>query len=240
MSETVTTHRQQRDEQRRTTTRNKLLDAAAVVFSKQGYHHTLISDIVAQAKVGQGTFYRNFQSKREVFEALFDSFFETLFLSFTTMSTRLPTTAQEYHDASFDALNHIARICVQHRELVLLLLRDGPTVDRAFAEKFERMYDQFATLASFYLEHAIEQGFARPCNPAVVAQALVGVGMRLVSLWLRDKVSSANIEDLIRESVDFAFRGFGPSGPQPHSPAGAGATAAPPQRKRRGHDKVTG
>ena len=67
--------RKQRNENRKNQTRNELLMAASAVFVRQGYHGTVVSDIVSEAGVGQGTFYRHFQSKREVFEALFGRLF---------------------------------------------------------------------------------------------------------------------------------------------------------------------
>jgi len=43
-----------------------ILKAAAKVFSEKGYHQTRISDITARAKMGHGTVYRFFKSKREL------------------------------------------------------------------------------------------------------------------------------------------------------------------------------
>ena len=62
------------DDERKQRSRNALLDAATRRFVQAGYHNTLISDIVAEAGFGQGTFYRHFSSKREIFEVLFDHF----------------------------------------------------------------------------------------------------------------------------------------------------------------------
>ncbi len=52
LSELRKTRNQQRTERRR----QALLDAAGKVFTRQGFHRTLVSDIVAEAHVGQGTF----------------------------------------------------------------------------------------------------------------------------------------------------------------------------------------
>ncbi|MCB1155379.1 helix-turn-helix transcriptional regulator, partial [bacterium] len=70
----VSETRRKKDEERKARTRRLLLDAAARVFAQNGYHAPRIADIVAEANVGQGTFYRNFTDKRDIFETLFDEF----------------------------------------------------------------------------------------------------------------------------------------------------------------------
>lgn len=47
-----------------------LLDAAARVFERRGFLDTRVADIVAEAKVAQGTFYTYFDSKEAVFRAV--------------------------------------------------------------------------------------------------------------------------------------------------------------------------
>jgi len=66
MAWTTTNRRQEVDQARKDRTRAQLLEAAEQIFVRQGYHSTLVSDIVQQAGVGQGTFYRHFKSKRAV------------------------------------------------------------------------------------------------------------------------------------------------------------------------------
>ena len=202
------------NEERKRQTRRKLLDSAAAVFQRKGYHKTLISDVVAQAGVGQGTFYRYFTDKREVFEALMDEFIENLLDEFTDMSANLPTNVGEYRGASVHALDKVAETVDRNRELALLFVREAPTIDERFTEKISAFYDEFAKLAEYYLHHAIKQGFARPCRPEIVSQALVGIGLRVVDIWFNQRVRGVTLRDLIEELVEFAFKGFGPQAPK--------------------------
>ncbi|MFV0532875.1 MAG: TetR/AcrR family transcriptional regulator [Cumulibacter sp.] len=50
--------------------RAALMVAARRVFEERGYFDTRVADIVAEAKVAQGTFYSYFDSKEAIFEAL--------------------------------------------------------------------------------------------------------------------------------------------------------------------------
>jgi AcrR family transcriptional regulator len=189
-------------------TRSKLLDAAAAVFAREGFHRALVSDIVSRAGVGQGTFYRNFASKREVFEALFDRLVARLLSEFGPMSDRPPMSLVEYREASRSVIRRMAGTVEGNRELVLLLMRQAPSVDTDFEHKVQDTYDRFAQMAQYYLDHAMEQGFARACHSQLVAQALVGIALRTVDLWLGDRLPVESVEDAIENLVDFAFTGL--------------------------------
>lgn len=206
----VTKLRKKMDAERRERTRRALLDAARTVLARQGFHQTLVSDIAAEAGTGQGTFYRNFENKRQLLEVLFEEFVESLLAQFSDMTTHLPTDVQEYIDASRKAVIRATRIVLADRDLMLLFLREGPSIDRAFEERIKQMCDGFALLARSYLDHAIASGFARPCDTVVVSQSIVGMGIWQIDRWLSGRAGDVDIEQVIDELVAFAFWGFAP------------------------------
>jgi AcrR family transcriptional regulator len=205
--------RREKNAERKLRTRQRLLDAAASVFALDGYHRPRISDIVATAQVGQGTFYRHFDSKRAVFEALFDRLFGQLLAEFTPLSDNLPQDHEGYRSASRAVVARLSGVVEANRGLVGLFLRDGRSVDDDFEQKLSATFDRFADLARFYLDHAIQQGFARRCRSDLVAQALVGMALRMVDRWLSsgfdNGIDEDEIDEVITELVDLAFLGFG-------------------------------
>ena len=206
----VSSLRRRRDEQRKERTRRVLLDAARSVFAAKGYHATLISDIAAEAGTGQGTFYRHFDNKRQLFEGMFDEFVATLMEEFSDMSAHPPTGVEEYMAASRDAMVRAARIVMADRELMLLFLREGPSIDREFEERLKSMLEGFGALAKHYLELAIAGGFARPCDTELVSQSIVGSGIWQIERLLSGRAGDVDLEQAIDELVRFAFWGFGP------------------------------
>jgi AcrR family transcriptional regulator len=58
--------------------RQKLIDAAHVVMSKSGLDGCTISEIVAAAGVGSGSFYNNFESKEHLARVVFESMIDEL------------------------------------------------------------------------------------------------------------------------------------------------------------------
>lgn len=200
--------RKERDHARTERRRQAVLDAAARVFVRQGYHRTLISDIAAEAGVGQGTFYRHFPDKRAVYEAVFDRFVESLFSEFAAMSARLPRDAREYRDDSVAALRRVAYALERNRDLAKMLMRETPTVDGTLEDKFAALHGGFVDLAKTFLDHAVQSGFARPCDTDVVARAIVGMGTSVAHQWWSGHAPDVTLDHLIAELVDFAFQGI--------------------------------
>lgn len=203
----TTNFRQRIDEERKTRTRARLLDAARRVFTAAGYHSPKVSDIVDAAGVGQGTFYRHFSDKRELFDALVDALLVDLGAGFSEAFATLPETVEEYRDASLRSVRAAAGVLMEHRAEALLFLKEGPTIDAVLEARVAEVMDGFAFLAQGFLDHAIQAGFARPCDSAVVSQCLVGIALRHLERGLPE---GDDLDHTVREIVDFAFLGFGP------------------------------
>jgi AcrR family transcriptional regulator len=204
----TTTYRQRVDEERKNRTRARLVDAARRVFVAQGYHAPKISDIVAEAETGQGTFYRHFADKRELFDALVDEVLTDLAAGFEAAFATLPENVDEYIDASMRSVRAAAVVLMEHRDEALLFLKAGPTIDADFEARVEDVLGGFAALAQGFLDHAIRAGFARPCDSAVISQCLVGMALRHLERGLPE---GDDLDHTVREIVDFAFMGFGPA-----------------------------
>lgn len=202
--------RRQRDAERRERTRRKLLDAAGRVFARKGYHATLISDIVGEIGAGQGTFYRHFSGKRELVDALFESFVESLLAAFQPMSLDLPDSVEHYRQASLGAVLRVVQVVQSQRDLAVVFLHQGRSIDAAFEHRLSDVFDRFVAVAQFHLQRAIDGGFARPCDAEAVAQAVVGMALRHLDLWLAGRIPDDDTERIAGELVDFAFWGFGP------------------------------
>jgi len=203
--------RKELDQTRKDRTKRLLLRAATRVFTKNGYHNTLVSDIVAEAGVGQGTFYRHFKDKRNIFDTLAEGFLSELFEEFSDMSANPPTNVAEYRAASLSAISRAARIVERNQDLCLVFMREAPTVDDEASKTISGVYERLAQLAGSYLRHAIEKGFARPCNVEMVSRAIVGMGIRTVEVWLNNQYGGMSTGEIVKELVDFAFLGLGPN-----------------------------
>ena len=59
--------------------RAQILEAARRCFGEAGYHKTKMDDIVSRAGLSKGALYWHFESKDEIFLALFDLFEQAIF-----------------------------------------------------------------------------------------------------------------------------------------------------------------
>ncbi|EKD52384.1 MAG: TetR family transcriptional regulator [uncultured bacterium] len=183
------------------------MGAAVSTFSKKGYHNTLISDIVTEARVGQGTFYRHFTDKREIFLNLKAEFVSNLISQFSEMSTHLPQNFAQYRQASIGAVTRLAHQLNANKKFVLCLIKEAPTIDKELEGDVTGIFERFAELAKMYLDHAIRQGFARPCHSGIVSHAIVGMGVQILMQWLEGRFNDVSVDRLVEELVDFGFLG---------------------------------
>src|SRR3984885_4778949 len=77
-----------RQTERTRTTRRKLLDAAMRIFAQQGFEAARLEDIAAGAGYTRGAFYANFDSKEDIFFALFEEWVRERIESLTTALRR--------------------------------------------------------------------------------------------------------------------------------------------------------
>ncbi|MBW1757762.1 MAG: TetR/AcrR family transcriptional regulator [Deltaproteobacteria bacterium] len=200
--------RQRRDQARKQLTREALLDASERVFALRGYHRTQVSDIVSEAKVGQGTFYRHFQSKRVLFDALFDRLTSGLLGGFEAPVGPLPETLGEYREMSLRGAIQATRVIEEHAAALRIILRDGPSIDDAFAARLEAVYGQMSQIGRIYLDHAVKKGLVPAQDTELVGHVVVGYAIRVLTLWLDGRLPERSSEDVVRKLVDFSVLGF--------------------------------
>lgn len=179
-------------------TRQKLLDAAESIFGRLGFHEASVTQIVAAAGVGQGTFYLYFGQKRDIFIALVDHLAHSLRRSLHRATAGL-ATREEVEQEGFKAFFAF----VAHHPMLYRIVRQAEFVD----EDAYRAY--YRTLARGYrrgLEAAMASGEFRSLDAEALSYALMAIadftGMRYV-LWQDPGTVPAEVtEDLMRFILD--------------------------------------
>lgn len=100
----------------RVDSRTRLLDAAAAVFADHGYRAATVDQIVAAAELSKGTFYWNFSSKEELFEALLDERLDRPVRGLMELTRRAPADQPTASDVSAG----LESLLADERELLLL------------------------------------------------------------------------------------------------------------------------
>src|ERR1700761_2953668 len=85
-------------ERRKEETRREILDAALGCFSEVGYHETAISDIAGRVGIAQGTFYRYFQSKRDIVDEVLTDLMTRIATAMAAIPPETPSTLDDYRN----------------------------------------------------------------------------------------------------------------------------------------------
>lgn len=148
--------------------RAQILDAALRCFAERGYHAASMDDLVRASGLSKGSLYWHFESKEEVFLALFDRFLEDSFADW---------------DALDDGTRPLFDVITAGGELVIRGLASDPGLLRAwveflahpaararFAEAYRRSREQLAGL----LERGMASGELKRRPAADVSTLLIG------------------------------------------------------------------
>lgn len=152
-------------------TREKLLAAAAVAFGQHGYNAVRITDIVAEAGISHGLFYRHFADKDAILLALLDQLNEEL----------RRTTARTVGEADSLSLERLQTRNIQffrdyrRDRLLLRVAREAAAQQEHgdFRRVWLQMRDRFVARTERWLERLVASGAVPPLNDIpMVAEGL--------------------------------------------------------------------
>ena len=168
--------------------RQAILDTAARLFAERGYAQTPISLLAAEAGVAEGTIFRHFRSKDEIFLELLRNLREKITEDvYQYLEVQSPETGLEKILASIKACYVFVR---KNQSNFALILRDAPG---CYGERDKQAFEHSRVIYQLlydYFREGIEQGQAEggiraelhPGDTAcILAAGLVGI-LRVVHL----------------------------------------------------------
>jgi AcrR family transcriptional regulator len=184
--------------------RRQILTAAKTVFAEAGYHGASINAIIERAQIARGTFYLYFESKSAVFDSILDqalSDLRTRIRRIAVDDPAAPAPQVQLRDQVVATLEYI----VSDRPLALLLLSAGHTPDAEAAERLDQFFAEVRDLLRRALETGMEIGMLRPCQPPLVAAALLGMIRGVIEFVVRG--DAIKVDDVVSEMLLVALRG---------------------------------
>ena len=185
-------------------TRRALLLAAEDVFADLGYHEASIVKITEAAGVAQGTFYRYFESKQQVFDELVADLNRRVRAAMAEGSAK-GTTRAESERLGFAAF---FRFTADHPALYRIIRQAEFVSPAALHLHYERIADGYVT----GLRGAMAAGEITEADPAVLAWALMGVGELIGMRWILWGDTDAVPDDVFEQMMAFISRGLGARG----------------------------
>ncbi len=185
-------------EERRTRTRRAILDAARTRFASDGWDATSISEILDDAGVSRGALYHHFDSKEDVFAAVFTE----VSADAVAHANAAVAPDQTPLGAFLDGCNAWLSI-VRRPEFAQVLLIDGPTA---------LGWDRCRTLEQATSLHVTEAGIraatrAGEISPPSLRAAALLVNALLAEAALASLADAADDRDLMA-TIDSMIRGL--------------------------------
>lgn len=163
----------------RLATRARLLAGGRALFAEHGLHGVTSHDIARAAGVASGTFYLHFPDKQALFR-------EIVYEAIRQLRERLETAFESDEDIKIAVRAH-AEALVAFAEVNADLVRIVFGRDHGDVEVEADVLDYLAQVGADVLRRRIARGSIRTfLEPAVAAQALTGMFVRVIAWWIDD------------------------------------------------------
>jgi AcrR family transcriptional regulator len=157
-------------------TRTRLLEAAESVFGRLGYHEASIVKITEAARVGQGTFYNYFTSKKEIFDELVRDLNRRVRHAMKEASSQGETRLQ----SELLGFRAYFRFTGEHPTLYRIIRQAEFVSPEMLRYHYER-------LSAGYIEalrEASDRGEVNSLDAEALAYALMGMGEMIGMRWI--------------------------------------------------------
>lgn len=180
--------------ERSAATRARLLQVGQALFARDGYEATSTDALLREAGISKGALYHQYASKRELFEAVFETVAED---SIRRALARAPTTSSALNDLIEGGLEWLRE--VRRAEVATILLEEGPRV-LGFLRARDLEAKTSLGLMKRGLERAVAAGEVSVPSVELAARMLNAVlaEAALVSLQSGRRVRRGDIEATVR------------------------------------------
>ena len=156
-----------------------LLDAARRVFEKRGFLDTRVADIVAEARVAQGTFYTYFDSKDAVFQAV-----ATGVVGEMLVALRTDTHSGTPYERAYAAMERFVD-AYRPRARIIALVEQVGTFTPELKHLRLQVREAFVERAARGIAHQQESGIAdKSLAPVLTAEVLGAMVDHTCYVWL--------------------------------------------------------
>ena len=185
--------------------KDRMVEAAAMLFAQNGYAGTSVAGIAIKAAIGKGTVYEYFDSKEDLFFAVFEWYTMSTGRKASVSVSALGGSAAERLFALSDS---IMGMWDEIKDVFALTMEfwaasaSSHMRDR-FKAAFRQVYEEFRGIVTSLIREGIERGEFRPdVKPASIAAALVGTWDALfLQAWFEENFDPLDIAGNFLEIV---------------------------------------
>ena len=181
-------------------TRDRLLASASALFAEFGLHRVTSHDIAHHAGMAAGTFYLHFRDKAEAYRQILASAVAEL-----RSGVQAAVSAAEGPEATLRARSRAVVSFAQRRGDICRILFHR---DSEAAEIDADVLGEFAAgMAEALRRSQVKGDLAADLKPTVLAQALLGMTMRLIDWWMQNP-DAATDDEIVETLMHIQARGI--------------------------------
>ena len=191
--------------------KDQILDCSKKIFSAQGYYETHVEEIIKEAKVGKGTFYRYFKNKEDLFISLLIKYlYEWEKIASVELSQ---ININNIYDMFKRLIKQSIQFFYDNEDLCNIYLRVGPGLNKIFEPYLVRFEEQMLGYIKDYINEGVKLGFFKPdLNIELAANIVGGAYLRVDYYYFVIKKhrgdASFDIDKLTDEFYEIILHGF--------------------------------
>jgi AcrR family transcriptional regulator len=186
--------------------KRRIAYSARKVFSQKGYHAATVDDIIRDAGVSRGTFYKTYRNKREVLGELLDSLTRALEMNMKRVD--VSAGAPPIVDQMMGNVERILTTLTNNLDLTRILLRGAVGIDPDFDRKLDEFYEGTLALIELSLKHGQDMGIIRPCNVEIASYAVLGALRQAMEVFLSTTSKRTSSDVLGKSLLDVLANGL--------------------------------
>ena len=189
--------------------KEQILKVSEKIFSRKGYYETFVEDIIKEAKVGKGTFYRHFKSKEDLYITLL----KKILIDWEKNAFIDPAQLKSYNisDLFKEIIKRSIKFFAENEDLCNIYVRVSPglTQFETYINGFERQMLEYITI---YLQEGVKLGIVRSdLNIELTSNIIAGAYLRVGYYYFvlnKSRGTEINIDDVSNDFLNFIMKGI--------------------------------
>lgn len=157
-----------------------LKDAAIEIFSRRGYHHAKVSEIVEEVGVAKGTFYGYYEGKEQIFREILSDFLGMVLETIANWEPR----ALDSRDALREELERVGleltHLLMEHRRLTSIFFTETSSTNPEVESLVRKFHDALITMIAQFNRILYERDLIARADFRVLANMTIGMVERIV------------------------------------------------------------
>lgn len=191
--------------------KNQILDCAKKLFAIHGYFNTQISDIINEANIARGTFYRYFTNKKDIFITLLENYYNAWETEISLERDNLDLKTIDPREYFRYRIKKTFQFFAKDKYLCKITLRMGLGLPHDMEVKIKKFEERIVNLVMKDLKLGINNNHVKPdIDLELTANLIVGAMLRLAYFYFgrEEGDETVDLEKMTNEVAEIVSPGL--------------------------------